>query len=1247
MKENYRDGNAARMKSVAVPLYICLILCLIVDLFSAIWLLAAGVGSAFWLFPLLAAVADLIFVVLAFFCNFRFGYGLAVYILFALFFAGLSIGAWLNAQHSGALTLRAATVWIAVKVVAIVITSVSYAAATRSFSKHKKSAVAMLATLVIIFAGVAGVGAYSVASSGYFGQGSEWAIRPLAYEFDKATDSYKVVGVLGGRGEKVVLGGQFNGKPVTEVSAEVFSAENVKKIAFTGEINYKIADASRLDGANADLEITAERDNIDTVRRLLYGYGGQGAFELANKATPEGLDDGEVFVTFSYDEDSYRRFGGDILNTWIGKKGDVFDTAEYASRYPFFERSDVTSDEDLDWNFKNAGGFIFTGLHAEGEELEGKHIEKNYEQVKLGFERIFRLTVKDDNDEGSYAPSEEKIFSKVGGQNTSFRYITPSVASGWESSLARGGFDLGWKYEAGTTETAITGTLQNFLSRQTVSDFALHPVWTMRAPSLTVQTDLKDNAVTYGERIAFSAEGVAADGGFTLSYKWTGGGESWETDDFAIESMPFDGGGEYECEVTSASADSSLTAKTVKSVTVTVGKRGVTLVWTDGDSVNRPEGVLTYNGKDQLVGVAFAEGGVINDDDLGWEITGGGATKRGNDVVLHDAGARTVTLALTGDEAERYEIAAGGNCGFDMAKAVIAAEWTGTRSVGYDGSAHKAQAAANGVGDDGDIPLTVTYSGTRTGGGADDGCKNAGSYTATAAISGERDMGNYTLSNAAYSTQITPAAIELAWEERTFTYSGYMQYPQVNGVTGEASGEENGIKNGLSYTVVAVGTQTAIGASQALNAGEYTVTASLGNYQGNYYAGNYTVSAGAEKNFEVGKKEITALAWNSGSLTYNGAAQAPSVTSATGVLTTEQSRLVGQLNGTRQYSSNKDVNSYTVTVSLPSGLPADNYKFGSGVSVQKSYNIVKKEVRVTWSFTNTTYNGNAQTPVPSSGALCSGDSLTATISAESGSELTDGKSVNAGTYIATAAVNCLGNYTLTNSPLTYKIAPVNVALTWNVASGYGYVYDGAEHCPQATANGVNGSPLGLSYNISRNTGAGLTDGKAVNAGSYTVTASFASATDQKNYNPSNTSLNFSINKRSLDITLVYDMSSGTPHYASDGKPAISDLSDRLKYTAAGLITGHEIEITYRFGSGNIITADVIVKSGGTAVTLNYMLHINSVMFAYDERTGAEISLSRGTQVDLSGTEPIYLSGSARVNLSAEAKAFDKEGEYVL
>ena len=165
-----------------------------------------------------------------------------------------------------------------------------------------------------------------------------------------------------------------------------------------------------------------------------------------------------------------------------------------------------------------------------------------------------------------------------------------------------------------------------------------------------------------------------------------------------------------------ANGVSNFVSVEVFSETFTIDKKTVTVNWTNTQ--------LTYNGTVQAPTATTDD--FVNDDSVLLTVAGGQT----------DAGTSyTATASLTGTAAKNYVLADDTkSTNFTIAKKSIGIDW-GTTKFTYNGEEQAPTAKPTGVVDGDDLTLTVTVSGEH---------KNAGGYTATAALAGT-DVGNYSL----------------------------------------------------------------------------------------------------------------------------------------------------------------------------------------------------------------------------------------------------------------------------------------------------------------------------------------------------------------------------------------------------------------------------------------------------------------------------------------------------------------------
>lgn len=1193
--KDFKGEKANRYGSQSLLLWISMGLCCVLDLGITLWLVCTRISSEYWLMPLLATIVDSVFFFVALASNFRMRYGLAVFLPYILAYTAITVMTFVQLKCDDIVAMQCLSliVWTAVHAFAIAMSIATYVCAIRE--RNGKFSIVMFYMLIgLLLLSIVGYGVFG-ADNGFFGQGNEGTVRPIAYVYDSETDAYKADSVLQGKGNTVVITDEFNGKPVDTVGGELFCAENVKKVFFVGEF----ADGFDFDAvslsADSDVEIFAQKQNIDTVRRCIYKGGFSSAskvqtraFSLANRIVPDDLEDDEVYVTFAYDPLGYDMFEGDVLDTWIGNKGDILEVDEYAARYDFFDKNDVTSDEDLDWSYKN-NGYIFMGIRdGNGNSIEGAPISDNY-AVKFSFSKVYRLFVQDDNETNAkYDMNNDKAFkrySTVNGKQSDFVYMVSSEANGWLSTLRRSGFDIEWKYSESKLGTnRVVNDLADVLDNYGSRDLYLYPLWKMQRPTLSINTDKSNNSVMYGEKISVTATANGADDSFRLRYEWSWdgtdpkGNEVWKDQDvnsFTFENVYFHQGGTYTCTVTSSAADSDLTASTTLDIKLSVTPRGVTVDWKNNSDVNGTGNSWTYNGKNQTLNLSFADGDVINSDSIGWQIVNdydGQLTDNGNSVVLHNAGNYAISLELNGQDSEKYFIATGDSHTVNVAKATLSAEWNdndgtvqGLQSVAYtyDSQRHAPTATVTGLGDDNrSLTISHRYTGRmRNGANYSDSTQptEAGTYTVSVALTDASNLQNYTLSGSVRSFTVNPIELKATWETKNYIYTGEQQQPTVskvenssnNGYTQDLSAIA---ESGIEYELRSDSRSDIIG----VYAGDYTATAKLTNS----YSNNYDLTGGVTQDYTIAKRKIT-LTWDGNTqFTYNGKEQQPYVQSV------QNADIDGsgvELPTVDDFSytgvgknANKAEEHYTVTAALKGDF-ARNFEIQAS-SDEYEYTIQQAQATVVWETDSFVYDGQSHKPVVHCEGVTSDGPLEVNVTAD--------VNKNASTYNATLELVKeidKQNYILKDASHEYTITKRSITLSWDQTL---LTYNGDKQHP--TVSSVSGAvenersallSNGFTYSTSGS------DNESVKAGSYQVVASlknFDSYLFAQNYEIAELSFDYQIEQKEIAVTW-----SNVQTVTYDG------ANHRAEPTALG-VKGANLNLTVK-----------LVKQGDSAFSGNY------------------------------------------------------------
>ena len=181
--------------------------------------------------------------------------------------------------------------------------------------------------------------------------------------------------------------------------------------------------------------------------------------------------------------------------------------------------------------------------------------------------------------------------------------------------------------------------------------------------------------------------------------------------------------------------------------------------------------------------------------------------------------------------------------------------------------------------------------------------------------------------------------------------------------------------------------------------------------QGSLTAGNNYFISYTSALLTINKREVT-LTWSTTPLIYNKQAQAPTATAgnlvyndAIAVTVTGQQTAAGE--------------NYEATASALTGDKKANYKLPT--TVTQTYFIGQKEVGLTWTNTELTYNKTAQKPTATASGVEDGDEVNVTV---------DGAETNVGNYTAEATELSNANYKLPeNKTKAFTIGQKTLTIT--------------------------------------------------------------------------------------------------------------------------------------------------------------------------------------------------------------------------
>lgn len=305
-----------------------------------------------------------------------------------------------------------------------------------------------------------------------------------------------------------------------------------------------------------------------------------------------------------------------------------------------------------------------------------------------------------------------------------------------------------------------------------------------------------------------------------------------------------------------------------------------------------------------------------------------------------------------------------------------------------------------------------------------------------------------------------------------------------------------------------------------------TATADNGEYNGNTHAGYKDVSAGTYNTTDLVATYIGR----------DGTTHADSATAPT------------------------NAGKYTVTIAIPG---TDKTYTGS---VSVDFEITVKEIGITWSNTELTYNGQEQAPTATATKLIDGDTCTITV--------TGGKT-NAGTnYSAEATAVSNPNYKLPKDGVATTFAIKTAEITEVKLTADSAVFTGSAQTPEITS--VKAGELTLAdrdYTVSYKDSAGQPVTEMKNVGTYTVVVT---ANNGSNFSGSK-EVEWKITKKTIDSVNIDvtapvggaapDTDAGTGEGYSASKvtwiPNDSEFAYNTSYTASVTLTANA---NYQFAS---------------------------------------------------------------------------------
>jgi uncharacterized delta-60 repeat protein len=466
-----------------------------------------------------------------------------------------------------------------------------------------------------------------------------------------------------------------------------------------------------------------------------------------------------------------------------------------------------------------------------------------------------------------------------------------------------------------------------------------------------------------------------------------------------------------------------------------------------------------------------------------------------------DAGTYTVLASYAGD-ADYLPGTAAATYAIGQAAPTISLTAANTT---YDGTAQGASAPVTGViGESlGSASLTYYAGSSASGTPLASVPVDAGTYSVVASYAGNTD---YTSASATATYTVGQATPNISITAPSATYDGtpHGASAPVTGVIGENLGTAS-----LMYYAAASATGTPL-ASAPVDAGTYTVLAS--------YAGDtdYT-SASATATYAI-SQATPSLTITAANATYDGTAHGASapVTGVGGVSLGSASLVYyagSSASGTPLGSVPVDAGTYTVSASYGGSM---DY---TAASATATYAIAQATPSISIGAPNAVYDGNphgATATVSGVGGVNLGSaSLTYYAGATaSGTPLSSAPSA-AGTYTVLASYAGGGDYTSASNTATYIISQASLVISINAPNA---VYDASAHGATATVTGSGGVNLGsasLTYYAGTSATGTPLGSTPINAGTYTVLASFAGS---GNYAAASNTATYVISQAAVTIT---------------------------------------------------------------------------------------------------------------------------------
>ena len=949
------------LKSPKVMLFISIALAFIADFVATIMLFKGGYELQYLIFPLLILIFDILFFVLSIFSNYRFKYSILQMVTYLiLVFCGVGAVTILFATRSNhiVMTILSCVLWIGVHALGLATVLTNSLHASKISKKPKKVipfiSVALLTTMVVFFSA-------TVCHNGFFGQGYIEEARTLVYEYSEDDEGYVVKSTLKGRGNTAIIPTEFNGKDVVAVDCDIFVDDNLRAVRFEkGNSDIKFKNVDALDKLNSDKEMTlyAEKEDIDNIKNTLYASSFDNTkknaiLKLTNTFYPAQLSEDEVYITFEYSIESYDIANEVVFKTWFGQRGDKFDIT-FDDQVPYANYIDTNNPNHLDWNYKNTNKHIMNPLlNEEGENINGLEINKSIKNIQVSFEKIYAVSIEDDNDE-KYEIDDQYRYTNLDSSNLEYKYVLESTANDLINNVPlREGFKLAWFYEGNT----FTDLRELILEEGNSSVVSINPVWSLNNPVINnVYTNDQNNSFIYGDTVVLNADVSDIVDGIEFNYVWTCNSKSYETNNKELTNVLPSQSGTYTLTVTAYSDDiTSLTSVSKQTIDINIDKRTLDFDWTLPSN-------LVYNGENKEILCNHDASQVINSDEITYSIT---------DVIVHNAGNYQFEVELTGECAELYKVnSSDKSISFEIEQRVVSLIWEETNFV-YNGLKQVPEVEVTGLisGDSCSVIVSVV------------GGTNAGTYIARPKLGNnnyklpDENTKEYTISQKVITASVTPGG---------GTYN-----ENIVATTASLNGVVEGENVLISYTYIGTAHDSTYynGSVMPTKAGRYIVRVTISDT-------NYSLEE-TERDFIIEKAVVEVPTIQS--KTYTGKALTASVSSNLYRITSNASNAI-------------NVGDYNIQVTL---TDAYNYEWenSSDATIEVVFTIT--QATNSWkknpSITGWTYGDEAREP--NYEAKFGNEDVTIDYRLATSTSYTSVVPTNAGDYYVRIRVEGTNNYT--------------------------------------------------------------------------------------------------------------------------------------------------------------------------------------------------------------------------------------------